>query len=99
MPRNSMISKKFALTAVALAATAAAGAANAQSSVTLYGILDAYVQYLDGDADSLTKLSSGGLAGSRLGVRGTEDLGGGLKALFTLETGINVDDGSTGQSP
>jgi hypothetical protein len=88
-----MNTKRLALTTLALAA---AGTASAQSSVTLYGIADAYVQYLDGE-DGLTRLQSGGINGSRLGVRGSEDLGGGLKAIFTLETGINIDDGTTGQ--
>ena len=89
-----MNTKRLALTTLALAA---AGGASAQSSVTLYGIVDAYVQYLDGE-DSMTRLQSGGINGSRLGVRGSEDLGGGLKAIFTLESGINIDDGTTGQS-
>ena len=88
-----MAIKHVALTAVALAA---AGAANAQSSVTLYGIVDAFVQYADG-ADSETRIQSGGLNGSRLGVRGSEDLGGGLRAIFTLESGVNLDDGTVGQ--
>lgn len=88
-----MAIKPVALTAIAVAAV---GAANAQSSVTLYGIVDAFVQYADG-ADSQTRIQSGGLNGSRLGVRGSEDLGGGLRAVFTLETGINVDNGTTAQ--
>ena len=95
-----MTLKKFAITAVATAAAmAAATGAYAQSStsqVTLYGVVDANVQFLDG-ASSLTRVQSGGLQGSRLGVRGTEDLGGGLRAYFTLESGINLDDGTTGQ--
>jgi predicted porin len=92
-----MNTKRLALTTLALAAAGAAGTAGAQSSVTLYGVADAFYQFLDGDDDSLNRLQSGGLNGSRLGVRGTEDLGGGLKALFQLETGINIDDGTTGQ--
>lgn len=68
----------------------------AQSNVTLYGIVDMFYQYADG-ADSVSRLQSGGLHGSRFGFRGSEDLGGGLKANFTLEGGINVDDGSSGQ--
>ena len=58
---------------------------------------DAFLQVADGD-ETLTRLQSGGLNGSRLGFRGVEDLGGGLRALFTLEHGINLDDGSVGQS-
>lgn len=91
--------KTFALSALALAASTAALAQSQPtgSQVTLYGILDANVQVLDGAATQ-TRVQSGGLAGSRLGVRGTEDLGGGYKAFFTLESGINVDDGSYGQN-
>lgn len=89
-----MAIKKLALSALALAA---AGAVQAQSSVTIYGVADAFLQVADGD-ETLTRLQSGGLNGSRLGLRGVEDLGGGLRALFTLEHGINLDDGSVGQS-
>ena len=89
-----MAIKQVALSALALAA---AGAVQAQSSVTLYGVADAFVQVANGE-DTLTRLQSGGLAGSRLGVRGSEDLGGGLRAVFTLESGINLDDGTVGQS-
>lgn len=85
-----------ALTALALAASSAAMAQNNTSSVTVYGVVDANVQVLDG-ASTLTRVQSGGLNGSRLGFRGSEDLGGGLRAIFTLESGINLDDGSTGQ--
>jgi predicted porin len=88
-----MAIKQVALSALALAA---AGAAQAQSSVTLYGVADVFVQVAHG-ADTITSLNSGGLAGSRLGVRGTEDLGGGLRAVFTLESGVNLDDGTVGQ--
>ena len=81
---------------IALAALAAVGAASAQSSVTLFGVVDANVgNYRNGDA-SVTKMNTGGLASSRLGFRGVEDLGGGLKAEFWLEAGINPDSG-TGQ--
>ena len=68
----------------------------AQSSVGIYGVVDAYGQYLDGQA-RLGRVQSGGLAGSRLGFRSVEDLGGGLRALFTLESGFTVDDGNVGQ--
>ncbi len=66
------------------------GAAFAQSNVTVYGIVD--VGYTSGSANGATKdkfsgLTSGNLSGSRIGFRGTEDLGGGLKANFTVELG------------
>ena len=87
--------KHVALTAIALAA---AGSAAAQTStVTIYGVADAFVQVANGD-ETLTRLQSGGLAGSRIGFRGTEDLGGGLRALFNIESGINLDDGTNGQN-
>ncbi|WKB54058.1 porin [Eleftheria terrae] len=88
-----MAIKQIALAAMTLAAAAAA---NAQSSVTIYGVADAFFQYAKADK-SVTRLQSGGLNGSRIGFRGTEDLGGGLRAIFTIESGINLDDGTNGQ--
>jgi predicted porin len=73
-----------------------AGTAAAQSSVTLYGVADANVERIKG-ATSLTRISSGGAQGSRWGLRGSEDLGGGLKAVFQLESGFNIDTGTSGQ--
>lgn len=88
----------FTLAALALAAGAAANAQTSTgSTVTLYGIADAYVQAAHG-ASTLTRVQSGGLNGSRLGLRGSEDLGGGLRALFQIESGINLDDGTYGQN-
>ena len=83
----------------ALAAMAAlAGTASAQSTVTVYGLVDAgLVQERGGAAGSATKLTSGVASGSRLGFKGTEDLGGGLSVLFLLENGLNVDTGTAGQ--
>jgi len=80
---------------VALAALAVAGVASAQSSVTLFGILDASVShYSVKDGQSQTVLGNGGYNSSRLGFRGTEDLGGGLAAGFWLEAPLSNDDGS-----
>ena len=75
------------------------GVARAQSSVTVYGILDAAVSHDNngGPAGSVTSLDSGVQSGSRLGFKGTEDLGGGLKTNFVLEMGMNVDTGTSGQ--
>jgi len=75
------------------------GAAFAQSSVTIYGIADVGFQSLDNGtpAGRFNKLQSGQENGSRLGFKGTEDLGGGLKANFVLEMGLNLDDGSSAQ--
>jgi predicted porin len=78
---------------VALAVLAAAGAASAQSSVTLFGIVDATLAIGRGELSDRTRLQNSGYNSSRLGFRGTEDLGGGLSASFWLEAGINNDDG------
>lgn len=90
--------KTIALSALALAASSAAMAQSTSngsggSHITLYGVADANVQLLDG-ASTSTRVQSGGLNGSRFGLRGVEDLGGGLRAFFTLESGINLDSGS-----
>jgi predicted porin len=75
-----------------------AGSAHAQSSVTLYGIIDAGFLYSNNSAgQKLYSMNSGNLQGSRWGLRGTEDLGGGLKAIFVLENGFNVFNGRLGQ--
>jgi predicted porin len=75
---------------------AISGSVFAQSSVTVYGVVDAGVASESG-AVTTNKLTSGMQSGSRLGFRGTEDLGNGVKANFVLETGLNVDTGSSGQ--
>lgn len=78
---------------------AAAASAHAQSNVSIYGIVDSGISYSDnGSGSKLTTLGSGVQSGNRLGFRGTEDLGGGKKALFTLENGFNINNGSVGQS-
>ncbi|MFZ6742060.1 porin [Undibacterium sp. JH2W] len=75
-----------------------AGSAAAQSTVTIYGIADTGIAIeKGGSAGSVNKLTSGIGSGSRLGFKGTEDLGGGLSAFFLLESGINIDAGSSGQ--
>ncbi len=85
---------KFTLGALALALVAPA--AFAQSSVTIYGIVDLDGQYISG-ASKAVRVTSGGLAGSRIGFKGTEDLGDGIYADFVLEGGLNVDTGSSAQ--
>ncbi|EED99211.1 porin [Burkholderia multivorans] len=88
--------KKSLLALVALGAFA--GAAHAQSSVTLYGIIDeGFIFNNNAKGQHLYGLSSGVMQGSRFGLRGTEDLGGGLKAIFTLENGFDVNSGRLGQ--
>jgi predicted porin len=95
--------KTMKKTIVAAAILGAFSAAHAQSSVTLYGIIDAGITYANkvattgGGHDSLWKYGDGVASGSRWGLRGTEDLGGGLKALFVLENGFDSGTGVLGQ--
>lgn len=83
---------------IALAVMAAAGAASAQSSVQLYGIADVWFGSTEtGVGAAKLKqigLTDGGVDGSRFGLKGSEDLGGGLKAIFTLEQGFSLDTGA-----
>lgn len=81
---------------IALAALAATGIASAQSSVTLFGIVDATFQHGSGSLSRVTGLGNSGLSSSQLGFRGTEDLGGGMSASFWLEGGIANDSGLAG---
>ncbi|WP_368621120.1 porin [Paraburkholderia sp. BR13444] len=76
------------------------GAAHAQSSVTLYGIADVGVENINNTSTggAQTRVVSGNLSGSRWGLKGVEDLGGGMKAIFQLESGFNINDGTTAQS-
>lgn len=78
---------------IALAVLATAGVASAQSSVTLFGIVDATLSHGSGSIASKTQLTDSGYNSSRLGFRGTEDLGGGMSASFWLEAGLNNDNG------
>ena len=84
---------------LALAALGAfAGAVHAQSSVTLYGIIDAGLTYVNNTkGESLLAMQSGITQGSRWGLKGSEDLGGGLKTVFQLEDGFNTFTGKAGQ--
>lgn len=67
--------------------------AHAQSSVTLYGRADLSVESVKG-TNSVTRVTSGNLTGSRLGLRGLEDLGDGVKAKLNLESGVRFDTGA-----
>lgn len=94
-----MQKKIIALAVAGLASTAAF----AQSNVTIYGSLDAGYTYR-WDAENKTtgqhsrsSIDTGNSAGNRLGFKGTEDLGNGLKAVFLLEQGFNFDTGAMGQ--
>lgn len=83
-------------TLIALAVMAAAGAASAQSSVTLFGIVDAAITHgsAGNGGSSWTGMTNSGYNSSRLGFRGTEDLGGGMSASFWLEGQLTNDDGN-----
>lgn len=75
-----------------------AGTANAESSVTLYGLVDAGFAYANNvGGKKLYNASSGNIQGSRWGLRGAEDLGGGLAAIFVLENGFNPYTGRLNQ--
>jgi predicted porin len=85
------------LFALAVAALFSANAL-AQTNVTIYGIADAgLVSESGGPNGRATNVSSGIASGSRLGFKGKEDLGGGTAAVFTLESGVNMDTGTSGQ--
>lgn len=100
--------KKTLLAAALLAGFA--GAASAQSSVTLYGIVDIGLQYQSISADNAGRAGGDGLSssrfgiangtqsGSRWGLRGTEDLGNGLRAVFVLESGFDAGNGNGQQT-
>lgn len=89
---------KKSLIAAALVAASFAGTVRAQSSVTLYGVIDVGIAYVNNvGGHSQYSMASGNLSGSRWGLRGEEDLGGGLKTLFVLENGFSIVNGKLGQ--
>ena len=90
---------------VALAAMSVIGAVSAQSSVTLYGLADAFVGSerlaaagATSNGTTQTVVNSGGQNGSRWGLRVSEDLGGGLAAIAQFESGFEIDTGKSAQS-
>ncbi|MFM0198255.1 porin [Paraburkholderia fungorum] len=95
--------KRIALSTLSLALLGVTGVAHAQSSVTLYGLIDESVQFAHNTVDASghnsnqVGLVSGNLQGDRWGLKGTEDLGGGLKAIFQLENGFDVNNGKLSQ--
>ncbi|MEF9995561.1 MAG: porin [Burkholderiaceae bacterium] len=95
--------KKLSAVATLAALCALAAPAAAQTKVELYGVLDGGLQYIDradigGVAqDSTFGVSSGTFYGNRFGLRGSENLGGGVKAIFALENGFNLDTGKLGE--
>jgi predicted porin len=101
--RNRARTRAMRTSLVLAAAGSAASVAHAQGSVTLYGIIDEGINYTSnvqtsaGHGHNLYNLSSGILSGSRWGLKGSEDLGGGMKAIFQLENGFDVNNGKLGQ--
>ncbi|TWC63607.1 porin [Herbaspirillum sp. SJZ099] len=92
--------KKSSLLLIAAGLTSG-GAAFAQTNVTIYGIVDTSIRYLSNDnaqGNSNFRMDNGAIANSRIGFKGTEDLGGGLKAMFQLENGFSSDTGAMSQT-
>jgi predicted porin len=91
----------FGAVASAVAVLMTSGAYAQESAVTLYGLVDTGIEYLShagpGGAGAQYRVSSGNVTGSRWGLRGREDLGGGLNAVFVLESGYNSDTGTSAQ--
>ncbi len=90
------MSVKKKLLALAIG-TLSASAAHAQTSVTLYGIADGDFRVDHTSIGTLKSVGSGGESGNRWGIRGAEDLGNGLKAVFTFEQGFDLSDNSVSQ--
>jgi predicted porin len=93
--------KRITLSVITVAVTSTLSfAANAQSSVTLYGIVDTGIAYVhnSGGHASQWKMSTGNLSGNEWGLKGTEDLGDGLSAVFQLENGFDIGSGQMQQN-
>jgi predicted porin len=90
---------KVRMAVPSLVALLCCGSAKAQASATLYGVVDAGIDFANHQVGggSVVRQSSANVAGSRWGLRGAEDLGGGLKAVFVLESGFDADTGKSGQ--
>lgn len=91
------ITLKFKSAIPVIASIAFAQSAFAQSNVSIYGLVDACIAVTHGITGAKYQLNSGCSLGSRLGFKGEEDLGGGMKANFILENGFNIDSGNIGQ--
>ena len=97
--------KRVALSTLSLAMLTGAGVAHAQSSVTLYGVIDESIQWAHNTTNAnaptqnqnLVGMYGGNISGNRWGLKGSEELGGGLKAIFQLESGFDINSGAAGQ--
>ncbi len=98
-----MMNKKVLSTCAAGLCSLSAGVAHAQSSVTLYGLIDTSISYVSNQrtngpgssGSGNVSMNSGNLSASRWGLRGSEDLGGGASAIFMLESGFSSVNGKT----
>jgi predicted porin len=92
--------KKLTLVAAAGMGLLSTTAVMAQSTVTLYGLVDAGYNRVSGlRQGTVNTIASGIMEGSRFGLRGTEDLGGGYKAIFVLENRLEADTGAVSNRP
>jgi len=106
MTKNIPAFRAIRSAVVGACALAVVPVAAAQSSITLYGITDAQILYTSGTLNLATganeghqfSLQTAGESATRFGLRGKEDLGGGLAAVFTLESGIDLANGGLGNS-
>jgi outer membrane protein OmpU len=95
---KSSIKAALLSSAIAACSLVSMGTAYAQSNVTLYGLIDESLNYVSNEAGhSAFTQTSGNVQGSRWGIKGTEDLGGGYQAIFTLENGFALNNGALGQ--
>lgn len=106
LQRDELGMKRLVRCLAAAGLMGAASVASAQSSVTLYGIVDGSILYTSHTMNMLTGQNAGhqfsftdsGMSGSNFGMRGAEDLGGGMRAVFALESGISVANGKFSNS-
>jgi predicted porin len=89
----------LALTVIAAACGSALAQSTPPNSVTIYGIVDAGIVHTTGLRSEKNQLVSGVMEGSRFGLRGNEDLGGGYRALFTVESRLEINNGSISNRP
>lgn len=94
-----MTKNLFAASLLSLACSAALAQATSPSSLTLYGIVDGGWVHTTGLANNKNQVVSGIMEGSRIGVRGNEDIGGGFRAIFTLENRTELNTGTVGNRP
>jgi predicted porin len=94
MSRTLRATRARAVLSAATFATLHTISAHAQSSVTLYGALDTSIEVTNPGAGWVARMDSGAYRGSRFGLRGVEDIGGGIKILFELENGFGSNDGT-----